>query len=60
MTNIAKEKEDVRPQGKLVVFENKKIRRILHNGEWYFSIVDIVEVLTESRSKKSKQIYTSA
>ncbi len=35
-------------KSKLVVFEDKKIRRIFHNGEWYFSIVDIVEVLTES------------
>jgi DNA-damage-inducible protein D len=33
---------------KLVVFEDKKIRRTLHNDEWYFSIIDIVEVLTES------------
>ena len=32
----------------LVVFQNKKIRRIWHNGEWYFSVVDIVEALTES------------
>lgn len=34
--------------GKLVVFEDKKIRRIFHNGEWYFSIIDVVEVLTGS------------
>ena len=33
---------------KLVVFEDKKIRRAFHEGEWYFSIIDIVEVLTES------------
>jgi hypothetical protein len=33
---------------KLVVFEDKKIRRIFHNEEWYFSIIDIVEVLTNS------------
>lgn len=33
---------------KLVVFEDKKIRRIFHNGEWYFSITDIVEVLAGS------------
>ena len=33
---------------KLVVFQNKKIRRIWHEEEWYFSVVDVVAVLTES------------
>ncbi len=33
---------------RLVVFEDKKIRRIFHNDEWYFSIIDIIEVLTKS------------
>lgn len=33
---------------RLVVFQDKKIRRIFHNGEWYFSIIDVVDVLTES------------
>ncbi len=33
---------------KIIVFEDKKIRRLFHSGEWYFSIIDIVEVLTES------------
>lgn len=37
---------------KLVVFEDKQIRRIFHNGEWYFSIVDIVEVLTNSSNSR--------
>ena len=32
----------------LVVFEDKKIRRIWHNDEWYFSVVDIIEALTNS------------
>ena len=32
----------------LVVFQDKKIRRISYNEEWYFSIVDVVEVLTDS------------
>jgi len=32
----------------LVVFNSKKIRRIWNNNEWYFSVVDIVEALTDS------------
>ncbi|ODS42831.1 MAG: phage antirepressor protein [Candidatus Altiarchaeales archaeon IMC4] len=32
----------------LVVFQGKGIRRIWHNGQWYFVIVDVVEVLTDS------------
>jgi DNA-damage-inducible protein D len=35
-------------QNKIVVFESKKIRRIWHNEEWLFSVVDIVEALTDS------------
>lgn len=32
----------------LVVFQDKKIRRIWHRGEWYFSVVDVVEALSDS------------
>lgn len=34
--------------GKLVVFKGKQIRRVFHNGEWFFSVVDIVGALTDS------------
>ncbi|WP_031388717.1 BRO-N domain-containing protein [Desulfonatronum thiodismutans] len=33
---------------KLAVFKKREIRRILHNDEWWFSIVDVCGVLTES------------
>jgi len=33
---------------KLVVFKNKEIRRILHENEWYFAVVDVVAALTVS------------
>ena len=33
---------------KLVVFKNKKIRRTLHNNEWWFSVADVVEAMTDS------------
>src|SRR3989339_681824 len=37
----------------LVVFQDKKIRRTWFNDEWWFSVVDIVEALTESgRARK--------
>ena len=35
-------------QNKIVVFGSKKIRRTWHNDEWYFSVVDVVEALTDS------------
>ena len=37
---------------KLVVFQDKKIRRIWHNDKWYFSVIDVVAVLTESKDAK--------
>ena len=36
----------------LVVFQDKKIRRIWHNEEWYFSVVDVVQALTDSTDAK--------
>jgi DNA-damage-inducible protein D len=33
---------------KLAFFEGKQIRKIIHVGEWWFSVIDAVEVLTES------------
>ena len=38
----------------LVVFQGNNIRRKWHNNQWYFSIVDIIAVLTES---DNPQIY---
>ena len=36
------------PDKALVVFQGKKIRRTWHDGEWYFSVVDVCGVLTDS------------
>ena len=32
----------------LMPFESKPIRKIWHNDQWYFSIIDIIEILTDS------------
>ena len=51
----------------LAIFEQKPIRRIEHADEIYFSIVDIIEVLTSSPKpsnywnmlkKRDNQLYT--
>ena len=36
----------------LVVFQGKEIRRIWHNEQWYFSVVDVVGALTDSIDAK--------
>ena len=33
---------------KIAIFKGKKIRKTLYNNEWWFSVVDVCEVLTES------------
>lgn len=33
----------------MVLFESKKIRKQKYDGEWYYSIVDIITILTESK-----------
>ncbi len=36
----------------IVVFQGKNIRRTWHNNEWWFSIFDIIAILTESADPK--------
>ncbi|NJN33503.1 MAG: Bro-N domain-containing protein, partial [Saprospiraceae bacterium] len=33
---------------KIVLFQEKQVRKVWHNGEWFFSVVDVIEVLTDS------------
>jgi methylphosphotriester-DNA--protein-cysteine methyltransferase len=35
-------------ESRMVVFQEKSIRRILHDNEWWFSVIDVVAVLTDS------------
>ena len=32
----------------MAVFRGKEIRKTIHNAEWWFSVADVVEVLTDS------------
>ena len=38
----------VKPENHLVVFQEKAIRRTWHNEEWWFSIIDVVGILSET------------
>ena len=51
MTNVTKENKE------LVLFENSKIRRQMYNGEWYYSIVDVVSILTEQKEYQKTRKY---
>ena len=35
-------------QNKIVLFQEKNIRRVWHNEHWFFSIIDVIGVLTDS------------
>jgi prophage antirepressor-like protein len=33
---------------KIAVFKGKRVRRVIHNNEWWFVIADVVKILTDS------------
>ena len=32
-------------ENKISIFQGKQIRKIFYNGQWWFSIIDVIEVL---------------
>ena len=41
-------------ENKLAIFEEKEIRREWYNEDWYFSIIDVIEVLMENNKRPRK------
>lgn len=37
-------------ENKLIVFQGSEVRRTWHNNEWFYSLVDIVKVLADSKN----------
>ena len=46
---MRKRKED---SNKIAIFEDTEIRKVSIDGEWYFSIEDVVKALTDSIDPK--------
>lgn len=40
------------PENHIVVFKDSTIRRIFHNEEWWYSIIDVISVLSESNNPR--------
>ena len=32
----------------IAIFEGREIRKVWHDGEWWFSVADVIEVLSET------------
>lgn len=45
---------------KIIIFKGKNIRKTIFKNEWWFSVVDVVEALTESaeRARRGIQGYS--
>ncbi len=48
MSKQLKKTEKTESQNKLIVFQGKNVRRAWYNNEWYYSLVDVISVLTDS------------
>jgi DNA-damage-inducible protein D len=33
---------------KIAIFKGKQVRRVIYRNEWWFSVIDVVEALTDS------------
>ncbi|MBU2595916.1 Bro-N domain-containing protein [Patescibacteria group bacterium] len=36
------------PQTKIAIFRGRRVRRTIYQNEWWFSVIDIIKILTES------------
>ncbi len=44
--------QEIQKNSKLAIFQGKQIRKTIHNDEWFFSIIDVIHILTESSNPR--------
>lgn len=44
--------KEIQSDNHIVVFNDNKIRRAFHEGEWWFSIIDVVSILSGSKNPR--------
>jgi prophage antirepressor-like protein len=49
---MSKEIQKTEPANHIAFFEGSQIRKVMHEGEWWFAVIDIVELLTDSSIPK--------
>ncbi len=52
MSERAKTNHPISSANRIVVFQEKAIRRAWHENEWWFSVIDVVGILSESAIPK--------
>src|SRR5258706_8290945 len=43
---------DSNPEKRIALCERKEVRRVIHNKEWWFVIIDVIAALTDSANPK--------
>ena len=43
----------MKEETKIAIFKGKKIRKVIYHNEWWFSVVDVVDTLTDSPTPKT-------
>ena len=44
--------DDITENTRIAIFKGRQIRKKIHQGEWWFVIVDVIEALTDSTNPK--------
>ena len=42
---------------KIAIFKGKEIRKLIYQDEWWFSVVDVVQVLTDQQDDHAARKY---